>query len=243
MCIRDSYIAPYTGGCSWHKGIELISTAGAKIERFEINMARTGTGNVTGPSRGIHLSAGSSITNIASGVIANADIGIEVSDQFSEGLYCRGLEILFCDTGFLLTAPGPGSAISDCHTKTQYYGIRTHNHGEMALIGNLLYGSESNYVGIELDGNGSPSAAYGSHKCRVIGNLINSGTTGMGIHLTGYTKDCIVANNVIDAPFAIGVNLNGANVTNNVVIGNRLKVATPIGPGVPGPGNVTTPNY
>jgi len=65
----------------------------------------------------------------------------------------------------------------------------------------------------------------------------------MGIHLTGYTKDCIVANNVIDAPFAIGVNLNGANVTNNVVIGNRLKVATPIGPGVPGPGNVTTPNY
>jgi hypothetical protein len=233
--IENVWILPGTAGSAWNKGIELIGAAGGKIERFEINCG----GN--GATHGIHLRQASAITNVASGVISGAGIGIQASDQYTEGCYFRGIEVLDGNIGYYLSSPGPGTAISDCHANTAQNGIRLYDHGDMALMGNLLYGYGEGYVGIHLDGSGSPHPVYGSHKVRIIGNQITRFGSGTGIHLQGYSSDCIIQGNVVEGA-ATGISLNGANVANCVAVNNRLKVTgTPVfNTGV---ANTTVPNY
>jgi hypothetical protein len=239
--IHDVWINTVNPGAYWAKGIELIGAAGGMIERFEIDC-----GTKAGSTHGIHLRGGSAITNIASGLIANTAVGIEASDQYTEGVYFRGIEVLGANTGYLLSAPGPGSAISDCHAAVTQYGIRIIDHGDMALVGNLLYG-EPGWVGIHAHGTGvNPNTGivdgvYGAHNLRIMGNQLTG--VGTGISLSGYARNGVIQGNLIDgATSGNGIVLSGSNVTGQVAINNRIAGTSPPTTNT-GVGNTTSPNY
>lgn len=242
-------------GSSWAKGIELKGVTGARIHDFQIL-----GGGIANSTHGIHLCRtltftqhGSTISSITDGYIFGTQVGIAASDPMTEGLYIRAIEVLDANIGYLLDAPAPGTAISDSHAATTVAGIRIVDHGDMALVGNLLYGGPAGYVGIDCEGSGTPNPDFGAHHLRIIGNKINFPGNGTGIRLRGYASDGVIQGNIVDnlsAGAANGVMLGdpswGTNVvTNNVVTGNRLK-------NVPAPtkitgtmvgSNWTTPNY
>jgi hypothetical protein len=228
--IHDVWIGLWGPNGYFSKGIELNTSSGAKIERFEI----VGGPNMT---HGIHLRLRSTIVNIASGLIFNhGGVGVEVSHE-SEGTYIRGVEVVGGHTGFFLNSPRPGSAISDCHAMTSEYGIRLIDHGEMALTGNLLYCGHpsNNWTGIHAHGTGiNPqdpppqgqlNGVFGPHRLRIIGNCMNvavaNSGTREGIRLTGYASDCTIQGNVI-RDMHVGIGATDATTTNNIIMGNRV---------------------
>jgi hypothetical protein len=220
-------------GSTWVKAIDIHGATGVKIERFSIGGGNTGGSTLS--THGIHLRGGSTISNISAGFIYDTLTGIEAADQYTEGVYWRGIEVLNAHTGYFLSAPGPGSAITDCHAATSHYGIRVIDHGDMALMGNLLYGSTASYWGIHCDGTGIDpntglvTGVYGAHNMRIIGNQVSKfGGGAAGIHLGGYARNCVVQGNVL-LGIATGIFLNGANVTGTVCVNNRIDTAgTPI---------------
>jgi hypothetical protein len=221
------------------KGIELTQASGAKIERFEIR------GNVGGAmTHGIHLLVGSSIVNITSGYISGADIGIEQSGNFSEGIYIRGVEVVTDHAtgagrtriGYKLSSPSPGSAISDCHASTTEHGIYIVNHGEMAFTGNLLYGTgQDTWTGIYAEGTGPGDNGLSARRLRIIGNnmtdapwnidgVVQSSGHRFGIYLQGAVHDCTIQGNVM-TQMKHGIVFNGGGTNNNIVLGNRIRAS------------------
>jgi hypothetical protein len=240
-------------GSAWIKAIDIDGPTGAKIERFDIDCGNREPPDtpITYSTHGIHLRHGATASFISAGVIQGTANGIALSDQYTEGTYIRGVEVSVADVGYLLESPGPGSAITDCHAATKLYGIKIVDHGDMALMGNLLYGQTSGWAGIDATGTGidpntgAPNSPWvGAHYLRIIGNQIASQAQGTftGIRLSGYARDGVIQGNVL-RDMTTGVELNGPNVTNNVVTGNRM---SNVGTGLAGtavPSNWTTPNY
>jgi hypothetical protein len=238
-------------GSSWSKGIELKGVTGARIHDFQILCG--GTANST---HGIHLLEGgqppdvhgSTIASITDGYIFGTQVGIQASHRNTEGLYLRAIEVLDANIGYRLNSPGPGTSISDCHAATTISGINLADHGDMALMGNLLYGGGPSWVGIDCTGTGfnpltgQVDGFQGPHNLRIIGNQIFG--AGIGIRLSGYARNCVIQGNVLIA-VATGILLNGPNVTGSVVVNNRIDTAgTPISSSAPpAPTNITSPNY
>ena len=161
-------------------------------------------------THGIHLrsagpppSHGSTIASITDGFITGTQVGIAASNIFTEGLYIRAIEVLDANIGYLLDAPGPGTSISDCHAATRLTGIKIVDHGDMALMGNLLYGETASWFGIDCHGTGiNPhtgvlDGVFGAHNLRIIGNQITRVGGGAGIQLSGYARDCVIQGNVL----------------------------------------------
>lgn len=251
--IHDVLIDVADGSSSWAKGIELKGVTGARIHDFQIIC-----GSIANSTHGIHLLEGgdpihgSTIASITDGFISNTQVGIQASYPQTEGLYLRAIEVLGGNVGYLLDAPGPGTAISDCHAATREAGIKIVDHGDMALVGNLLYGEAVGYVGIDCHGTGTPSPVYGAHNMRIIGNQINFAGNGTGIRLSGYASGGVIQGNVVNntsANPANGIVLGEPTlptnvVTSNVVTGNRLNVPVPTQiTGTSVGSNWTTPNY
>lgn len=245
--IHDVYIGPNVVGSSWNKGIELINGSGAKIERFEIVCG-------TYDSIGIDLRGGSinddfqgsSIANITSGLIHHVGTGVRVTER-TEGTYIRGVEVVSAIVGYRLDSAKPGSAISDCHALTTEHGIYIKDHGEMALTGNLLYGTgPGGWTGIHAEGGTQGDNGPSARRLRIIGNAITNVPhfidgvpqppgPRIGIFMVGAAHDCTIQGNVLtqmawgivfsalETPPGSGVFHVGTN--NNIVLGNRIQAA------------------
>lgn len=216
--IYDIHIGPWAPACCgyWSKGIELTNASGVKIQNFDIH----GQNNTFNMSHGIHLINTSTIANIHSGYIFSCDRGFAMGGTpLAEGAYISDVHVGFANIGFLLDAPGAGSAIRDCHASTYQYGIYLFQHSSMALIGNRLSHAGGSWMGI-----------YVVHSvyCRIIGNEITSipgSGTRNGIVLHGTSSNGTVQGNVVRS-METGIWLVGGGSDWNIVSGNRIPAWT-----------------
>ncbi|MBP6773595.1 MAG: hypothetical protein KA154_11405 [Gemmatimonadaceae bacterium] len=216
--ISDVFIAqePYGSAIAWNYGISLNNATAAKVDGFVIN----GHGSDY-MSDAIRFTGKSVATYVSNGDIVGATTGISALDT-SEGFHATDVEVIATKYGIVLwSSPGrPGTSVQGCHFNTLLAGIYLINQGDVAVTNNLIY----KLGGLDWAG----ILVVNGDSLRILGNyIVNTGSGGPtnGIVVTGTSPRNSIQANITEG-MATGIWLNGAGVTDNVVMGNLNRFYT-----------------
>ena len=211
---------------NWKRGIDLDSVRVCRLRNITLGLP---TGEEGIALRGKCMD--SVLSNIiASNLLRNNGAAIYIDGE-AEGIHVEQSTIINCQTGIQMecTTGEPSLFVSDTHTNTRRYGIKTVNVVQMNLHDNLFYaytGSDGQpYVGVYVE----KTSGGGGFDSVISNNIFHgAGRTGGGGRWGVFWKSeesAIIADNVF-MTLEVGIEANDGNLAYVASQNNQFRMVT-----------------